>query len=29
MPKIEKEIKVLNINVDQVKNKLKEIGFLS
>lgn len=26
MPKIEKEIKVLNINVDQVKNKLKEIG---
>lgn len=26
MPKIEKEIKVLNINVDQVKDKLKEIG---
>ena len=26
MPKIEKEIKVLNINVDHVKNKLKEIG---
>lgn len=26
MPKIEKEIKVLNINVDQVKEKLKEIG---
>ena len=26
MPKIEKEIKVLNINVDQVQDKLKEIG---
>lgn len=26
MSKIEKEIKVLNINVEQVKNKLKEIG---
>ena len=26
MPKIEKEIKVLNINVDKVKDKLKEIG---
>ena len=26
MSKIEKEIKVLNIDVDQVKDKLKEIG---
>lgn len=26
MPKVEKEIKVLNINVDQVKDQIKKIG---
>ena len=28
MPKIEKEIKVLNVNIEQVKAKLKEIGAI-